>query len=271
VEGEQVTPERWQKQVDPILREAFKLPLDQRRQFVETACAGDRELQDEIEALLRADELAGPMDGTAFDALNTQQVMEAVDDWDTPRKPEKGDMERCKEGHFYDPTKHTTCPHCPIAGLVVDKTVPVSPKGPGPNAQDPRTSPGGPSDEGVTVPHYKAKLGIDPVVGWLVCIQGPDRGRDFRIKSQQNFIGRDQSMDIMIASDEQISRQKHAVITFDPRANTFWLERGDSKNLAYLNGQPVMTPVALKAYDLIELGQSHLRFVPFSTDQFTWE
>lgn len=31
---------------------------------------------------------------------------------------------------------------------------------------------------------------VDPVTGWLVCIEGPQYGKDFKIHAGKNFIGR---------------------------------------------------------------------------------
>ena len=53
----------------------------------------------------------------------------------------------------------------------------------------------------------------EPVVGWLVCIEGPLRGVDFRLHDGYNFIGREEG-DIHIQGDNTISRQKHAVVAF---------------------------------------------------------
>jgi len=274
IEGEQLSPERFQK-ADAIFQGALKLPEVQRRAYLDNACGADADLRREVESLLKADAQGGLMDGSAFDAFNTAQIADAVNDWNNPSKPEKATMQRCKEGHFYDETQHTVCPYCPIAGLVVDKTVPVareaSPRAPGSAAgQDQPTTPK-PFDEGATQGHYKAKLGIEPVVGWLVCVKGPDRGRDYRIRSQRNFIGRDPRMDICIAGDNQISRENHAAVTYDPRSNTFRFTLGDSRSLAYLNSVLVEQPMPLKPYDLIELGETHLRFVPFCGESFQWE
>ena len=54
-------------------------------------------------------------------------------------------------------------------------------------------------DDEVTVALVSKSSGIDPVCGWLVCVEGPDKGRDFRIKTERNFIGRSTSMDIVIS------------------------------------------------------------------------
>ena len=36
---------------------------------------------------------------------------------------------------------------------------------------------------------------FDPVVEWLVCIDGPEKGRDYRIRSGNNYIGRSQDIE----------------------------------------------------------------------------
>ena len=33
-------------------------------------------------------------------------------------------LKRCKNGHFFDPKKHTFCPHCGVSSLNVGKTQP---------------------------------------------------------------------------------------------------------------------------------------------------
>src|SRR5215813_9514862 len=126
-------------------------------------------------------------------------------------------MERCPNGHFFDPAKHMSCPHCGIEGLDLGPTQAKSGSTIAATvaASDSKTMPAGGryADEGATVGYFKEKIGLEPVVGWLVCVEGPDRGRDYRIRSQRNFIGRDTRMDISIAGDSQISRENHAVIS----------------------------------------------------------
>ena len=58
---------------------------------------------------------------------------------------------------------------------------------------------------------------MDPVVGWLVCLAGPDRGKDFRLHAEKNFIGRAPNMDVCVAGDETVSRERHAMVIFDPK------------------------------------------------------
>lgn len=113
--------------------------------------------------------------------------------------------------------------------------------------------------------------GMDPVVGWLVCVKGPDQGRDYRIRNERNRIGRDSLMDICVAGDNRISRDTHATITYDPRHNLFRLSPGQARGIVYLNGRLLDAPSTLSAYDMIELGETGLQFVPFCGECFQWK
>jgi hypothetical protein len=183
--------------------------------------------------------------------------------------------QRCEKGHFFDPAKHVSCPHCGVPGLSIEPNVTLPAPGRTFGVSKPvdtdSTRAHNNSEAGATVGVFKAKLGIEPVVGWLVCVSGPDRGRDYRIRSQRNFIGRDARMDICISSDDQISRENHAALTYDPRANTFKLAPGESHGITYLNGESVDLPVNLKQFDSIELGNTKLIFIPFCGEAFQWQ
>jgi Inner membrane component of T3SS, cytoplasmic domain len=190
-------------------------------------------------------------------------------------------MIRCNDGHFYDPAKHTSCPWCTkpldISAVAVTpaaegKTRPLQPAD-APSAPVAAASvPARPANagRGVTRRLDAQPTGIDPVVGWLVCIDGPEKGRDYRLHSERNFLGRSSSMDICIPGDESVSREKHAVITFEPKKRVFWLHPGDASGLVYRNDEMVHSPVELKADDVIEAGKTKLILVPFSSIKATW-
>ena len=195
--------------------------------------------------------------------------------------------QRCPNGHFYNPAKFSSCPHCGVAGIDIGPTKPVGapiepPAGGGQQASpEGRTTPidrgAGNSAEAVTVGWYDDKLGekagerrTDPIVGWLVCVEGPDRGRDFRIKAENNSIGRSTKMDICISGDPRISRENHAMVAFDPRNTEFRLIAGAARGLVYMNGKMLDSSLVLKPYDTIELGDSKLMFVPFCGEHFRW-
>lgn len=101
-------------------------------------------------------------------------------------------------------------------------------------------------------------------------MEGPDKGRDFRIKMEKNFIGRASNMDISIPGDDGISRERHGVVIFDPKNKTFWLAPGESAGLVYLNGNLVHAATQMQPNDVIEIGKSKLVLIPFCGDKYQW-
>ena len=190
-------------------------------------------------------------------------------------------MIRCPEGHFYDQTKHQGCPWCGVAASAAQaepgavKTQPLRPVPSPPPLPPPLQAPSQPLarpvEYGATKALHREPSGLSPVVGWLVCVEGPDRGQDYRIHMEKNFIGRSPAMDIAITGDESISRDKHATVTFDPKKRVFWLLPGESSGLVYLNDTLVNTPAELKPDDVLELGTSKLVLVPFASEKFQWQ
>jgi hypothetical protein len=177
-------------------------------------------------------------------------------------------MTRCAEGHFYNAEQHSACPYCGIPELI-GPTVPYPP--PGGGQKKGAGGKGVSIEKGGTVRIVQNQLGFDPTVGWLVCIEGPDRGRDYRIRSGRNFIGRGEQMDICIEGDPSITRERHATVSHDPKQGRFMLLPGDGSGLTYLNEGTVDVPVELKARDTIELGETKLVFVPFCGEDFKWQ
>jgi len=112
----------------------------------------------------------------------------------------------------------------------------------------------------------------NPVVGWLVIITGTGRGYALPLGYGMNEMGRHPEQRVpLVFGDMGISEHRHAVLTYDPRGRKYYLQHGDSKNLTYLNGQPVLTPVELHGGEQIELGQTTLRFVPLCGAAFDWQ
>jgi hypothetical protein len=181
---------------------------------------------------------------------------------------------RCEQGHFYDPSKYNSCPYCGVKGLDLDETRPHREKVEAAAVDDThrRNRPVRVNrEEDGTVGILPRVLGMNPVVGWLVCVEGKNRGRDYRIRAENNFIGRSQKMQICIENDDTVSRDKHAAISYNPRKNSFKLSPGDSSSLVYLNDEDIDSAAELKPYDLIQLGETKLIFVPFCGDRFQWD
>lgn len=179
-------------------------------------------------------------------------------------------LRRCDRGHHFDPQRYTRCPSCGVLELALTPepvsdgrlaasravVVPLEPRS---NLKD-----------RPTMGWLERRLGIDPVVGWLVCIAGPDRGRDYRIRSERNTIGRGSQMEVALLSDESVSREPHAIVSYDPTSNRFSLIPSSGRWLVFLNGAEVVEPRPLEPRDVIELGNTRLLFVPFCDDGFRW-
>jgi hypothetical protein len=107
------------------------------------------------------------------------------------------------------------------------------------------------------------------MVGWLVCVTGGEAGRDYRIQSGTNSIGRSPSNRIAV-NDASVANDQHASIVFDAANATFHLRPGWSRGLVFVNDKLVLNPLVLKSYDKITLGQSTFVFVPLCGDRFGW-
>ena len=114
-------------------------------------------------------------------------------------------------------------------------------------------------------------LESDPVAGWVVVVEGQGRGGFRPIFVGMNSVGRDPSQRISLSfGDESISREEHAFITYDEEARSFYLQHGGKPNIIRLGGRPVLTPMELKANDLIKIGRTTLRFIPCCGENFSW-
>ncbi len=87
--------------------------------------------------------------------------------------------------------------------------------------------------------------------GWFVCINGKEFGRSFAVKNGKNLIG-------------------HAVVYYLMKHNKFMIEPGDTRNLFYLNEEPVLNPVEMKRHDILKIGGISLMLVPLCGKDFSW-
>ena len=212
---------------------------------------------------------------------------------------------RCAKGHFYDGEKFAVCPYCNEPGETVTTaanptgTIPVMPNIPyqPTGVPDPKTDDG----DGVTMTYGEgiekevtqadgwgtqdngqnttpAVLGdnfsqaerFEPVVGWLVCVEGKERGRDYRLLAGRNYIGRSVDMDVSIPDDQQLSREKHCSIIYDPRSFRFVLLPGDS-TLTMVNGAAQNAPCDINDGDIISCGSTKLCLIRFCKEGRDWE
>lgn len=138
------------------------------------------------------------------------------------------------------------------------------------------------SNEGKTMSYFSSAVGptsnqtqtrqvTEPVVGWLVCISGCYFGECFKIFAGKNSIGRSEENRIVIANDNSISRNKHALLVYEPKKRNFYIQPGDSSGLTYLNDDYITESQKMKARDIVELGDSKFMFVPLCGEDFSWE
>ena len=135
--------------------------------------------------------------------------------------------------------------------------------------------------KGVTLSYFSSMTGnvaeqknvpkAEPVVGWLVCVQGIHMGKSFQLYTGNCSIGRDDTNKISIDGDLTISASKHAFIIYEPKKRCFYVKPGDSSGLVYVNGDSIFETTPLQAKDNIELGNSKFLFVPLCDENFSWE
>ena len=166
-------------------------------------------------------------------------------------------LTKCPEGHLFSSRRYgNICPYC-------DQVVALGTK-----KNDVEEDPNGAFSDSPLMGELEI---MDPVTGWLVCIEGPPKGRDYRIFTEKNFIGRSEQMDIQILGDNKIAKKNHAVLVYDPKKRQSLILPGDSHGLVYVNDEAIYTPVELAPYDVIELGVSKFIFIPLCGENFEWE
>ena len=108
-------------------------------------------------------------------------------------------------------------------------------------------------------------------VGWLIGTVGPHFGEAFACSSGRNRIGRANDLEIILSKDSEITRESHAVLTYEPIKRTFYIQAGESRGIVYLNEEPVLSHSELHAYDKLRLGGSEFVFLPLCGEHFTWD
>lgn len=112
---------------------------------------------------------------------------------------------------------------------------------------------------------------IDPVVGWLVAVSGPHKGQSYPIVSGKNSIGRRADNRIVLSRDNEVSRENHAWIIYEPKKRDFYIKSGDERGLVYVNDEVIMDTLKLSAKDKIEVGSSLLMLIPLCGEEFSWD
>ena len=199
----------------------------------------------------------------------------------------------CPNGHLYDANKHVSCPFCQGAGgfsRTVDVNAPamggqfaptVDPiaVAPAVNAAASNFSVTAPPQGQQAASGMKKTIFVDestpsgspsPVVGWLVAVDGPNRGADYRIHVGYNYIGRERG-DIRIEGDMSISAERDSNITFVSQTNRFYIAHEQGKNVLLVNDLPAIgNGIELHSYDRVTIGNTKLLFVGLCGETFSW-
>jgi hypothetical protein len=102
-----------------------------------------------------------------------------------------------------------------------------------------------------------ADLQRAPLVGWVVILDGNEKGKDFRIRNGPNSLGSDTSCDVVV-SHPTISG-KHASLR--AQDGKFFLTDLDSTNGTYLNREEArIAREEIKDNDQFRLGEVTLKF-----------
>lgn len=111
---------------------------------------------------------------------------------------------------------------------------------------------------------------VEPVVGWLVCMEGMDKGAHFILKAGTNNLGRSVNMDVSIRNDVHISRDRHSILTYDEGGREFFIAPGIGQGITYVNDKPVLSAQKLNEGDCIRMGKTKLIFIPLCSVEFGW-
>lgn len=144
-------------------------------------------------------------------------------------------MKQCDNGHFYDENRFDSCPYC-RDNAMVGKTVAGGMSG----ATTAAAAAGATSDSdrGKTVGIIKKKRALDPPSAFWYASPDLTAAR-LQAVSGRNFIGRAAAMDVALADDDTVSRESHALITYDVKHNTFSLSPGQGRGITYCNDEQV--------------------------------
>lgn len=170
---------------------------------------------------------------------------------------------KCENEHYYDSDKFDSCPHC--ANIAADVKIPNL-LGDNQNKIDTVIP-----DQSILKDYQK--IGHRKVTGWLVCISGEMQGESFTLYEGVNHIGRAPHMDVALFREPTVSRENHAIITYQEDDNCFSLSvEPDTVAPVLYNNVLVKKSLSqtMCARDILTLGECQLCFVPFCNEQFNW-
>lgn len=188
-------------------------------------------------------------------------------------------IEQCQKGHYYDSDKYIKCPLC-YADEEVRRNVTEQ------KMKEPRGEEAQVRESDLRYMQWKEAVNASDVdrtilespelmthyytTGWLVCVEGPEKGRDYRLRYGFNQVGRSHKMDVCIFEDDGISRSAHCSIVYEKKKNQFLLVPG-SGSITFKEDTLVENPILLHSGDRFQIGNTILEFIAFCRDDIRWE
>lgn len=213
----------------------------------------------------------------------------------------------CPNGHRYDDQRSSECPICSRGrASAADATIgaygtargSALPRQPFPEAEldatigaygfsgaRPQQAPGAAvsgvsptlpldlssDDDGPTISafNYGESKSFSPVAGWLVCIDGPEKGRDFRLYTGRSFVGRSPKLQVNLSDDPKINRDGHFSVVYDPESRGWFIVPG-AGTATYLEDELLDGAKTLADMAKIKAGDSLFCFRSLCGEAFSW-
>ena len=100
------------------------------------------------------------------------------------------------------------------------------------------------------------------MVGWLVCIAGAEKGKDFKISIREKFFRTWEKVWTLGLKEIWIYQEKIIVqLVIIPKNREFYITPGDANGLIYLSDEAVYNTRQLQSFDTLEIGESKFVFV----------
>lgn len=184
---------------------------------------------------------------------------------------------KCEHGHYFDDRRFDYCPYCrELETSDGDENSIGEMK----TQYKPKLIE---NDEGSLTEFYGENVGEEEktisifslrennllTAGWLVCVEGPEKGKSYAIFPGRNFAGRSDYMDIVFYDDREISRDRHFSVVYDPKSGKFFAVEGGG--MTYINGELICGQREIFENDMLEAGKSSFCFVPFCKGDRIWK
>lgn len=171
---------------------------------------------------------------------------------------------KCKNNHSFDKDKFYKCPYC-ASQNVADTIMDIYGTKQG-QIQTIR------SKNDITEDTVSLHLLRGKTVGWLVSLSGITKGESYCLHQGENHIGRAENMDVCLYSEQSISREKHATISYSDITKTYSIHSEKNYNNILCNGKPMTKHKRkIKHQDILTFGNINFLFVALCNKNFDWE